>query len=123
MEKEEKSQHTYTKPTLFKKEEVETFPTLKEYILNDVIKMEIVYEKLYPISIPTSQRNSLIFTELVNLHFKRPIKYRPTEMDYLLEQEKNIPYYHLKDSNDETLIFESKFECGNLCLVAKVSIK
>lgn len=51
-------------------------------------------------------------------HDKNYIKWKWSFMD----NKKQIkPYYTPKDENDKTLIFESRFESGNLALAAKVS--
>jgi len=120
VEKEEKKCHTYEKPVQYHLSEIETFPTFKEYLLKEIINMNIVYEKLYPNSISNLKRTSFFFTELVNLYKKRKIQIN-TENTEISGEEKAQPYYKITGPEDETLVFESRFECGNLCLVAKVT--
>jgi hypothetical protein len=38
-----------------------------------------------------------------------------------IDENKLEPYYQLKDEEDKTLIFESRFESGNLSMATKVS--
>jgi len=77
----------------------------------------IVYERLYPNSLPVSKRRSLFFTELSSISTQDEYSGR------VIEEEKMTSYYKLKGSNDKTLIFESRFECGNLRLAIKKSDK
>jgi len=43
---------------------------------------------------------------------------KPDNKDY---NTKVVPFYTLRDEQDRTLLFESRFESGNLSMVAKVS--
>ena len=92
------------------------FPTLKTHLCHEFYSSELVYERIYPDSVPTSQKLSLLFTQLFKLKRFHTMSSELTQNLDSLES-----YYKLKDEKDETLIFESRFECGNLCLALKVS--
>eukprot|EP00826_Nyctotherus_ovalis_P049822 TRINITY_DN6048_c0_g2_i10.p1 TRINITY_DN6048_c0_g2~~TRINITY_DN6048_c0_g2_i10.p1 ORF type:complete len:164 (-),score=39.99 TRINITY_DN6048_c0_g2_i10:1144-1635(-) len=88
---------------------------LRDYLGDEMRLNEIVYERTYLNSAPVLQRRHLFFTELFNLTTDKPIA-----AEELAEKEL-APYYRLKSGNDATLIFESRFECGNLKLCMKRS--
>jgi hypothetical protein len=45
-----------------------------------------------------------------------PKSYNPTNSSAIV-----LPYYTPFDENDKTLVFESRFECGNLAIALKLS--
>ena len=60
--------------------------------------------------------NKINLENIVNLKKKSPIK------DFSKTDEKEpSPYYIPINNNDTTLVFESRFECGNLLAVSKKS--
>jgi hypothetical protein len=104
--------------------------TLKELVTNEIKKRDIVYERRFPKSLPQQQRESYFFTELFNI--KRLLRRQS-----MLEAESNLrlhsstgkdedsgaglaSYYTPTGLDDHTLVFESRFECGNLSLAVKV---
>ena len=110
---------------------IQTTLTLKQYFLEELPKYQIVFERVYPGTIPSSQRKSLFCTELYNvkklLKFNTETEHSETQ-DYASELEcRNLQdtelntYYKLDNSEDQTLIFESRFESGNLRLAVKKS--
>ena len=94
--------------------EIKTSKSLKEYLTNELKDANVVYERIYPNSLLMSERNSLFFTELFSSNV--PETYLGRE----LSEETMSPYYVPKDG-DDTLIFESRFESGNLKLCIKKS--
>lgn len=93
---------------------------------------QVVYERLFANSLPQHERTSYFLTEIYNV--KDLIRHREfVEKGYEVSLQQNVvkenadtkeilkPYYTLKSDKDTTLIFESRFECGNLCLASKVS--
>lgn len=108
------------------------FPTLKAFLANEFATSNIVYQRIYPTSLPIPDRKSLFFTELYNI--KQLLQYKKmscaNEMDYqlnpffsrLLTDSELIPFYSLKNPADSTLIFESRFESGNLRMAIKVEL-
>jgi hypothetical protein len=112
--------------------EVSIFPTLKGYFAREASGLHTVYERLYPGSVPLRERKSLLFTELYNI--KRLLLITSSE-DYLpadspaypllcrvLQDSELPPYYKPRDSEDRTLVFESRFESGNLSLAVQVAV-
>jgi len=103
--------------------------TLKKFLTTDISSKQIVYERCYPKSLPQHRRDSYFLTELYNV--KRLIQRQGfIESDFFngcatkgkLQLHKNElePYYKATDG-DKTLVFESRFESGNLCLAIKAS--
>jgi hypothetical protein len=89
--------------------------TLKAHLTIELQLSSIVYERLYPNSLPIIKRKSLFFTELSSMNTQDERSGR------MIEDKKMTPYYSLKGNNDRTLIFESRFESGNLRLAIKKS--
>ena len=106
--------------------------TLKQLLTGEGVESRVVYERRFPTSLPQRKRESYFLTELDNV--KRLIRRQG-----LLDADMNLrlkttnskdeaevsgntlePYYKLKSQHDRTLVFESRFECGNLCLALKV---
>jgi hypothetical protein len=89
---------------------------------------QVVYERLFTKSLSQRMRDSFFLTEMYNI--KNLIKHNNQTEDISLKlrttgNDTNIkemlePYYKPLP-NDSTLVFESRFESGNLCLAAKVS--
>ncbi len=98
--------------------------TLKRFLTSDVSPKQVVYERCFPKSLPQQKRDSYFLTELYNV--KRLIQRQGCFDNELLcsgtDHVKPVlePYYHLGE-NDSTLVFESRFESGNLCLAIKGS--
>lgn len=46
---------------------------------------------------------------------------RPWKWQFFAQKQLPVPYYVLSSAEDSTLVFESRFECGNLLLAAKVT--
>lgn len=106
--------------------------TLKNLITTETESQQIVYERLFPKSTPQQERDTYFLTEMYNI---KGLLRRQTEMDEGMDLKlktsilKNTnqssqslsPYYTKKSPTDQTLIFESRFESGNLCLAIKVS--
>ncbi len=80
----------------------------------------LVYEKLFPESKPTAKRGSLFFTELCNI--QGLINLKDESVGKTFGEDALVPYYSLRDKQDDTLLFESRFESGNLCMALKVLI-
>jgi cytosolic carboxypeptidase protein 2/3 len=96
-------------------------PSLKT-IFTAVPTPNIVYERVYPDTPRQQDKTSYFLTVLYNV--KRLVYLQKNE-DEIYEpnkkQEAYVPYYKLIDKNDKTLLFESKFESGNLAIAIKVS--
>ena len=105
--------------------------TLKTYFANELPKSHIVYERTYPGSIPQIQRKSLFCTELYNVKkltkFSSSLDqndaaiYADSLQCRVMTENEMIPYYKISGSEDKTLVFESRFESGNLCMAIKKS--
>ena len=96
--------------------EFQTTKPFKAYLLSEIRLNPIVYERLYTASLSVSQRKSLFLTELCAIN---PFNELSSYMGKVLNENELIPFYTLKDKDDKTLVFESKFECGNLRLGIK----
>jgi len=94
--------------------------TLKESLINELRSHTIVYERLYPNSLPINQRKSLFFTELTTISQRHSTD---LYLGKVLSEEDMLSYYKPKDVTDRTLVFESRFESGNLKLCLKKSEK
>ena len=91
----------------------------------------IVYERLFENSLPQKERNSYFLTEVYNIkdlirhknfvEKGQDITIKSCSLKCDSSNEKIEPYYKLASPEDTTLLFESKFESGNLCLATKVS--
>ena len=95
--------------------EPKIYPTLNKYIETEMENYEIIYDRSYKNTLLINKKQSFSLCKLLNLkRFIYSHFYEPTiEIDLK-------PYYTLKDDNDQTLLFESRFESGNLDLVMKV---
>lgn len=103
--------------------------SLKQLLTRESTAQQVVYERLFTKSLPQRMRESFFLTEVYNVKnlIKRSnladeevaFKLR-TQNDDVSIKETLAPYYKLQP-NDTTLVFESRFESGNLCLAAKVS--
>ena len=91
---------------------------------------ETVYERLFESSLPQKERDSYLLTEIYNVRdLIRHKQLLEQNVDLKLDIMKNEaetkeminPYYKTSSTKDTTLIFESRFESGNLCLANKVS--
>jgi len=105
--------------------------TLKSVITNEVAPQEVIYERLFGKSLPQQKRESYFLTEMYNI--KSLIRRREsTEESIDLRLRTSLlkdtssssqslsPYYIPTSPEDTTLVFESRFESGNLCLATKV---
>jgi len=105
--------------------EIPLFPTLKKYLKKELENAEIVYERLYPKSLSIKSKESFLFTQLLSIkelpYFSHLASESTAEINPFIDTEPP-PYYSLKNSKDKTLVFESRFECGNLYLALKVNI-
>eukprot|EP00826_Nyctotherus_ovalis_P049824 TRINITY_DN6048_c0_g7_i2.p1 TRINITY_DN6048_c0_g7~~TRINITY_DN6048_c0_g7_i2.p1 ORF type:complete len:189 (-),score=27.34 TRINITY_DN6048_c0_g7_i2:267-833(-) len=90
--------------------------TLKAHLLSELQSFPLVYERLYPHSLPVAQRKSLLLTELCTVNSLEELGEYGGKV---LTEEEMKPYYVLKGPEDKTLVFESRFECGNLKLCIK----
>ena len=102
-----------------------TYRTLKSLITNEISSEQIVYERIFDNSIPQKDRESSFLTEIYNV---RKLLKTNSNNDNLMTNREKIntqgsihPYYQLNSPYDNTLIFESRFETGNLCMAIKVS--
>eukprot|EP00826_Nyctotherus_ovalis_P030193 TRINITY_DN2401_c0_g12_i1.p1 TRINITY_DN2401_c0_g12~~TRINITY_DN2401_c0_g12_i1.p1 ORF type:complete len:233 (+),score=29.15 TRINITY_DN2401_c0_g12_i1:170-868(+) len=94
--------------------------TLKDSLASEFRSNTLVYERLYPNSLPINQRKSLFFTELMAVSARSlPDFY----LGKVLGEEEMLSYYKPRDVTDRTLVFESRFESGNLKLALKKSEK
>jgi len=101
-----------------KSTELKNLKTLKTHLLSELQFYPLVYERMYPNSLPITKRKSLLLTELCAINaFEEASSYTGK----LLTEEEMKPYYKVKDAGDTTLVFESRFECGNLKLSIKKS--
>jgi hypothetical protein len=73
---------------------------------------------MYPDSLPITERKSLLLTELCTINSFEEIS---SYTGKVLAEEEMKPYYKVKNIEDTTLMFESRFECGNLKLSIKKS--
>jgi len=105
--------------------------SLKSELERMYCEYKLVYERLYPNSLPNSQRYDYFFTEVISvksLISKRTILDSEINLQMHLKNYKTQTNFNLLantvliDSNEKTLKFESRFESGNLCLAFKVSI-
>ena len=100
-----------------------------EYMIEYLKKYEIVYEKILPNLLPNSKRTSLFFTDVLplrNIQLSESVRNQHEELKYYNDgcQVPNLSqFYKVKSPEDHTLIFESRFECGNLCMAFKVKNK
>lgn len=105
--------------------------TLKSLLTTEVLPQKIVYEKLFNKSLPQQMRDSYFLTELYNVKtlIKRTEETQGASTELGKSQtaqsstlaECMEPYYQPTSSGDCTLVFESRFESGNLCMAIKVS--
>ena len=85
--------------------------TLKDHLTAEYQLGNIVYERMYPNSLSIIQRKSVYFTELFSINsFHAPKNY----LGRTLSEDEMTEYYTLKSPEDKTLLFESRFESGNL---------
>lgn len=100
--------------------EIQLFPTLRRHLKEELRSAEVVYERIYPKSLQIRDKESLLLTQLLCIrklpHFTSESSATSPAVDAELP-----PYYSLKNCRDKTLVFESRFECGNLCLALKVN--
>lgn len=107
--------------------------TLKSYITTEISPSQVVYERLYPNSIPQIKRDSYFLTEMFNIKsMLRHQVFNEEEMElkfktdcvkgFTQSQQTTSPYYSITSPEDKTLVFESRFESGNLCMAIKVNI-
>lgn len=94
--------------------------TLKDSLASELRSYTLVYERLYPNSLPIAQRKSLFFTELMAVSARSAPDFY---LGKVLGEEEMSSYYRPKDAADKTLVFESRFEAGNLKLALKKSEK
>ncbi len=106
--------------------EISATQTLKEYLAAELPGANIVYERLCRGSCPVAERKSLFFTELFSIPYGRSYRHSESLNDpqaqggcVMLEKDM-VPYYRVKGQTDGTLVFESRFESGNLRLAIKV---
>ncbi len=105
-------------------------PTLKSMLTEGVTQEQIVYERLFAKSLPQRQRDSYFLTEMYNI---RSLIRRQGDVDGSPDlrlksasaKDDNAklalkPYYTPTSPEDRTLVFESRFESGNLCMAIKV---
>jgi len=106
-----------TKPASYVPKEPSIFLTLSTHLSNQFLTSQLVYERLYPDCVPVSKKKSRHFTELLKI---KNSDYSSEETGIANIEGDLAPYYKLKEPTDETLVFESRFESGNLCLALKV---
>ena len=91
---------------------------------------KLVYERIYPNSLPNSKRSDYFFTEVVSIKSlinKRARLDSELNCQMYLKNYKTQTNFHLFPNcvqinpYEKTLIFESRFESGNLCLAFKVN--
>lgn len=103
--------------------------TIKSLLTTEVPSQKIVYEKLFAKSLPQQMRDSYFLTELYNVKIliKRNEEVQNTKSEFNKTQRTEVftermePYYQPTSPRDTTLVFESRFESGNLCMAIKVS--
>jgi cytosolic carboxypeptidase protein 2/3 len=102
--------------------------TIQDYIVSSTFTDQCVYERIYPNSLEQRYRESYFLTEIYNIK-KNTVTNEEDSAEVriitntmkTLSNAKVTSYYTLLGSTDKTLIFESRFESGNLCLAGKVS--
>lgn len=96
--------------------------SLKRYLTSEVSSQQVVYERCYPKSLPQKKRDSYFLTEMFNI--KRLIRRQgllESDADTTQIKEPVVPpYYTVVSPEDRTLVFESRFESGNIALAMKV---
>ena len=92
--------------------------TLKEHLTAEYQLGTIVYERMYPNSLSIIQRKSIYFTELFSIN---SFHVQKNYLGKILSDDEMTKYYTLKSPEDKTLLFESRFESGNLRLCIKKS--
>ncbi len=105
--------------------------TLKSMITEEITSEQIVYERLFAKSLPQQKRDSYFLTEMYNikslirrqgaLEDNIDLKLRAGLPDKTNAKQLLAPYYTPTSAADRTLVFESKFESGNLCMAIKIS--
>ncbi len=106
--------------------------SLKSLITTETLPQQIVYERLFAKSLPQQKRDSYFLTEMYNIKsLIRRHDYPDESADLKLRtsllkdstgtKQALQPYYQPTSPEDTTLVFESRFESGNLCLAIKVS--
>jgi hypothetical protein len=107
--------------------------TIKNFITAEIKPEHIVYERVFSNSLSQQKRDSYFLTELYNV--KSLIRHQQVTEDEgfdmkvrtaLLKgmepsKQANAPYFVPKSPEDKTLVFESRFESGNLCMAIKES--
>ena len=102
--------------------------SLKRFITTEISSKQIVYERSYPKSLPQQKRDSYFLTEMFNV--KRLIRRQlllENDADFVIRTsnmksaDSLLAPYYTPISEDRTLVFESRFESGNLCMAVKVS--
>ena len=89
--------------------EIPVNKTLKEHLAEELKHASIVYERVYENSLLISQRDSLFFTELFNANAQESYPIHELSEEQITTEAKN------------NLVFESRFESGNLKLCIKKS--
>jgi len=95
-----------------------------------ILNQELVYERIFPNSLPHSQREDYFLTEVANIkslvsknlkmdnEFNIKMQVKNFKNNYKAE----IVELEQNSKKDKTLGFESRFETGNLCLAFKVKL-
>lgn len=95
---------------------LKTSTTLREHLADSLRNpAALVYERLSPESVPTAERKSMLFTELFDA--KKPGQ---GAAGRTFGEEELETYYSPRGKQDATLVFESRFESGNLGMAIKV---
>jgi len=101
---------------------------LKYLLTNESMVQQVVYERLFTKSLPQRMRDSFFLTEIYNVknlikHNNQTeeisLKLRATDINTNIRE--TLEPYYKPLPNDNTLVFESRFESGNLCLAVKIS--
>lgn len=110
---------------------MESKVTLKTLITTIITPASIVYERIYSESLPQQKRDSYFLTETYDI--REMVNARNSDEDVFELRYKTEgspskkynkqtfnPYYRPTSESDQTLVFESRFESGNLCMAIKV---
>lgn len=106
--------------------------TLKSVITTEILPKQIVFEREFPKSMPQQKRDSYFLTEMFNVkslirHQENvesgiDLKIRTSLLkDAQSTKSTGGQYYIPSSPEDTTLVFESRYESGNLCLAVKIS--
>ena len=104
--------------------------TTMKNLFHSVSKSDIVYEKEAKNSLPQCQRDTFFLSEIINIKSLVATNKQITgDIEIKLKAQSSqskghqslSPYYVPRGYEDRTLVFESRFESGNLCIAIKAS--